>query len=607
MSLTDFLIEKSVICKNTLQDVLKISEQTGSSLEDILISHNHVNPKDLYVNIAGYNKIEFADLKQYPCEKEIVDSSHRPFYKSLNAIPWKREGDGVIIAATKITDDLKKWASVNFEKYRFAITTPFDIHHNINKLFVDKNNFEAIDILSRYQPQFSAKFLFKNVQTKFLILFFIAMSCLFFNFPKQAILTSFVIVSFFYGTTLIVKTLLFIIGMIRNKRTGGAQELVDLKDKELPIYTILVPLYKETRVLRKLTDAILNLDYPKSKLDVKLIVEEDDIDTIEAIKELRCERIFEIIEVPFSMPRTKPKACNYALQFAKGDFVTIYDAEDIPDPQQLKKVLNIFYNEDENIKCVQCKLNYFNREENLLSRLFSIEYSTLFDFLLFGLEAMKIPIPLGGTSNHFRKTTLEELYGWDPYNVTEDADLGIRIAQKGWQCKIINSTTLEECPIKIKAWIRQRSRWIKGHMQTYFVHMRNPNELYKKTGLVGFMGIQFFLGAPVFIFLISPIMWALCLCFLLGVLQLPANMPIWFYSLMDISIIMLVIGNILHMIQAYVAVQQSGWKGMTVSIIVYPFYWLLHSVASFKALYQLITRPFYWEKTNHGETSFFTG
>lgn len=398
--------------------------------------------------------------------------------------------------------------------------------------------------------------------------------------------------------------MLFFIGMLRRSNQAKTQNYIKIPDKELPIYTILVPLYQETKVLKKLTDAIRNLDYPKSKLDVKLIVEEDDLQTINAIKALKCERFFEIIQVPFSLPRTKPKACNYALQFAKGEYVTIYDAEDIPDSMQLKKVLHSFYNEDENIKCVQCKLNYFNREENLLTRLFSIEYSILFDALLFGLEACKIPIPLGGTSNHFRKKTLQELYGWDPYNVTEDADIGIRIAQNGWRCKIIDSTTLEESPIKIGAWIRQRSRWIKGHLQTYFVHMRSPLKLYKKTGMIGFMGIQFCLGVPVFIFLISPFMWILCACFISGIIEIPQNMPLLFYKIMDISIFMLITGFLLQLLQAIVAVQQNKWRSMSLAIIVFPFYWILHSIASFKALWQLIKKPHYWEKTKHGETSF---
>jgi len=391
--------------------------------------------------------------------------------------------------------------------------------------------------------------------------------------------------------------------MYKSKDISKNQKHLKIDDKDLPVYTILVPLYKETRVLQKLTNAIRSLDYPKSKLDVKLIVEEDDTDTVKAIKDLKCERFFEIIEVPFSLPRTKPKACNYAMQFAKGEYITIYDAEDIPDPLQLKKVLYTFYNDSKDIKCVQCKLNYFNREENLLSKLFAIEYSTLFDFLLFGLEALKIPIPLGGTSNHFRKSTLDKLMGWDPYNVTEDADIGIRIAQKGWRCKIIDSTTFEECPIKAGAWIRQRSRWIKGHLQTYFVHMQNPMQLYKKTGLIGFMGIQFFLGAPVLIFLLSPIMWGLFVCFVTGLLQLPPDMPDRFYILMDYSMLMLATGFSLQWLQAAVAVRKNKWQNMGKAVMSFPFYWFLHSVASFKALWQLITNPFYWEKTSHGETS----
>jgi len=186
MNLTDFLTEKSVICKNSLQKVLDICEQTGSSLEDILICHNYVNPKKLYSAIADFNKLEFADLRISPCDMKILNNAHKPFYRSLNAIPWKKDGDNIVIAAAKITDELKQWASVNFEKYKFAITTPFDIHHSINKILVDRNNFEAIEILSKYQPQYSAKYLFKDVQFRLLIMFFILIASLFFVFPAKS-------------------------------------------------------------------------------------------------------------------------------------------------------------------------------------------------------------------------------------------------------------------------------------------------------------------------------------------------------------------------------------------------------------------------------------
>lgn len=602
MNKLDKLLVKKCITEHELDHALSIKENTSSSLPDILLSEGYINPYRLYSTLAEFNNTPFADLLKNPCNDDIVKADERDEYLRLKAIPWKKEGKQIVIATCEVTDEVKNWASEKYDNYSFAITSPFDINNAINELFQDSNNKDARDKLWSIDPKYSAKNLFKGIQSKIFLLGIVGLITSFILFPKTALPALFLITSIFYAATLALKTVLFLIGIIRNKRTDEASHILDLADKELPVYTILIPLYQEEKVLKKLTDSIKALDYPKSKLDVKLIVESDDNTTIEAIKALKCERIFEMVKVPYSLPRTKPKACNYALKFARGKFITIYDAEDMPDPLQLKKALYVFYNESPEIACVQSKLNYFNRGENWLSKLFSIEYSNLFDFLLPGLEAMKLPIPLGGTSNHFRTQTLNELYAWDPYNVTEDADLGIRIAQKGWKCKIIESTTMEECPISISAWIRQRSRWIKGHMQTYFVHMRQPFELYKKVGIMGFMGVQFFLGAPALIFLISPIMWSVWALFVSGTVTIPNEMPIWFDDIINFSTGVLICGIFLQIFYATVSIKSNNWKGMLLSAFLFPFYWILHSAASFKSLWQLITRPYYWEKTNHGVT-----
>jgi len=606
-NLGKFLVDKYVITEYELSCSEKIMQSSGSSLVDVILSEGYINPQRLYGAIAQYYKTEFADLIKNPCDVDVVNNNCHEDYFNLRAIPWKKNGDKVIIAACDITPELKQWASDKFEKYDFVITSPFDIRTELARIFAENYNDDALEMLSRAHPDYSAKNLFKGIQCKIFLVSLLLLIPLCIWYPKQSLAVVFLVSAFFYTFTILFKTLLFAIGMKVKNEADANTQVIDAPHNKLPVYTILVPLYKEERVLKKLTESIRAFDYPKSKLDVKLIVESDDDITIDAIKALRLPRMFEMIKVPYSLPRTKPKACNYALRFARGDFVTIYDAEDIPDPKQLKKVLYEFANSSDDLACVQAKLNFFNRDENLLAKLFSIEYSSLFEFLLYGLEFLKIPIPLGGTSNHFRVRTLKELYAWDPYNVTEDADLGLRIAQKGWRCKIIDSTTMEECPISLSAWIRQRSRWIKGHMQTYFVHMRKPFRLFEKTGLVGFMGVQFFLGAPALIFLISPIMWTIWALFVSGILNIPAGMPYWFNYVINYSSILLVFGVIIQLFYAFVVVSYQKWPRMGGAIVMFPFYWVLHSVASFKALWQLITKPYYWEKTNHGLTEVISG
>lgn len=601
MNKLDKYLIKNCITEHEMQRALLEQEKTNSRLTDILLSEGYINPYRLYSSIAQFNGVEFADLMKEPCNDAVISAEDREQYLRYNAIPWKKDGDKTIIATCEINDEVKHWAESKYTNFRFVITSPFDIHSAVNDSFSDANSYDAIDKLWQRDAKYSAKDLFKDKSSKLFLAIIAMLAPAAYFFPAHALTGLFLLTAVLYSGTLLFKTMLFVVGM--KTQNNLSSEVLKVDDRKLPVYTILVPLYKETSVLKKLTEAIKAIDYPKSKLDVKLIVEADDELTIAAIKELHCERMFEMIKVPFSIPRTKPKACNYAMQFARGEFVTIYDAEDIPDPQQLKKALHVFYNSSPDVACVQAKLNFFNREENLLAKLFSIEYSNLFDFLLPGLEVLEVPIPLGGTSNHFRIKTLQELYGWDPYNVTEDADLGIRIAQKGWRSVTIESTTMEECPISLGAWIRQRSRWIKGHMQTYFVHMRSPIELYKKVGMRGFAGINFFMGAPALIFLISPFMWALWAGFMSGAIDVPAQTPDWFIYLINFSSGVLIAGIALQIFYAAVSIKKHKWNRMLLAATIYPFYWIAHSVSSFKSLWQLITKPYYWEKTNHGQSS----
>jgi len=379
------------------------------------------------------------------------------------------------------------------------------------------------------------------------------------------------------------------------------EAIAALKDSELPVYTVLVPMYKEAKVLPLLTKALKGLDYPASKLEVKLVLEEDDTETIEAAKALRLPGTFEIVRVPPSQPKTKPKACNYALQFSRGEFVTIYDAEDQPEPDQLKKAVLAFRNGDPQLACVQGRLNYFNRSENWLTRMFTLEYSQWFDFLLPGLDWLKVPIPLGGTSNHFKLSALRKVGAWDPYNVTEDADLGVRLAQEGYTVGVINSTTYEEANGVLPSWIKQRSRWIKGYMQTWLVHMRHPIQLWKSIGAKGFFSFHFFIGAPPFTMLLAPILWVI-------------TFLVWFTNSWDfgwlfpepfgtMALFNLVIGNLFLVYFGVIAALKRKYYDLVPVGILLPVYWVLHSIAAYKAFWQLIFNPHYWEKTEHGTSS----
>jgi cellulose synthase/poly-beta-1,6-N-acetylglucosamine synthase-like glycosyltransferase len=281
--------------------------------------------------------------------------------------------------------------------------------------------------------------------------------------------------------------------------------------------------------------------------------------------------------------------------------VTIYDAEDQPEPDQLKKAVLAFRMGGSKLACVQARLNYFNRSENWLTRMFTLEYSQWFDFLLPGLDKLKMPIPLGGTSNHFRLNVLRKVRAWDPYNVTEDADLGIRLAQEGFTIGVINSTTFEEANGVFSSWIKQRSRWIKGYMQTWLVHMRHPIGLWRKVGWRGTFSFHFFIGAPPFLHLVNPFMWAITIAFyLLGDGEFGWLFPEPIGTLATFN---LFFANLLLIYFGIVAALKRRYLDLVPTGLLQPLYWVMHAIAAYKALWQLIAKPHYWEKTEHGTSS----
>jgi glycosyltransferase XagB len=373
-----------------------------------------------------------------------------------------------------------------------------------------------------------------------------------------------------------------------------------IDDRILPTYTILCPLYKESIILPHFVSSIEKFDWPKHKLEVLLLLEEDDKETIETAERMNLPSHFKVVVVPHSLPKTKPKACNYGLAHATGEYVVIYDAEDQPDHMQLKKVFAAFQTLGPSYGCIQCKLNYFNPHHNLLTRLFTAEYSLWFDVMLPGLQSIDGVIPLGGTSNHFKREDLVAFQAWDPFNVTEDCDLGVRLFKAGRKTAIVDSVTLEEANSNVKNWIRQRSRWIKGYFQTYLVHMRNPITLFRQHKIHAFV-FQLVIGMRMTFVLINPFLWLMTVAYFTlnayvgGAIE-AIFPPLIFYM----ASFALVVGNFLYLYNYMIGCAKRNHWDLIKYIFFIPFYWLIMSFAAFMALWQLITRPHYWEKTNHG-------
>lgn len=368
-----------------------------------------------------------------------------------------------------------------------------------------------------------------------------------------------------------------------------------------PTYTILCPLYKEGNVLPQFISAIERLDYPKNKLQVLLLLEEDDKKTIRTARLMNLPRFVNIVIVPNSLPKTKPKALNYGLRKSVGKFTVIYDAEDIPEPLQLKKIVLAFDKSVNDTVCIQAKLNFYNPHQNLLTKIFTAEYSLWFDLVLTGLQSLRAPIPLGGTSNHFRTSDLLKLKGWDSFNVTEDCDLGMRIAKKGMHTAIVNSTTLEEANSSILNWFGQRGRWIKGYMQTYLVHIRNPKSFEGKNSFKHLVIFQLIVGGKIFSMLINPILWAVTIIYFTFRAQTGSFIESFFPGpIFYMGVISLFFGNFLYLYYYMIGAAKRGHFGLIKYSFFVPLYWLAMSVSAWSALYRIITSPYYWAKTKHG-------
>jgi len=375
---------------------------------------------------------------------------------------------------------------------------------------------------------------------------------------------------------------------------------LQLSDRQLPIYTIIVPLYREAPVAAKLVEALKRLRYPREKLDIKLVLEKDDKDTRDAIAKLKLHAPFEIIAPPTIGPQTKPRALAAALPFARGSFVTIYDAEDEPEPGQLRDAIAAFLSGPANLACVQAKLAIDNAHDSWFSRQFTAEYAGQFDVFLPLLARIGLPLPLGGTSNHFRTDILREVGGWDPYNVTEDADLGMRLARYGYRTGVVDSTTWEEAPVGRRQWIGQRTRWMKGWLQTWLVHMRHPVRLWREMGAKGFFALQLLIGGSLLSALVHPIfMWFVVFDAWTGEL-FTAGETLEHSFRKVLALVVLCVGYFGTVALGFAGLRRRQMTGLSWVLLTVPIYWLFLSYAAWRALLQILHAPYKWEKTQHG-------
>jgi glycosyltransferase XagB len=607
------LVDKGELSEELAKQALEINYSRKTNLRDILAAFEAINLKDYASSLAEVSSSAYAsailDTEYFACDLEYV----RRFDPALMArylfVPLQSTA-GIVSVLTIDPDEprLEDWIREQDPEVEVIVPlvgTERDIKMMLKRAFGEEFLHKAVNALKEQNPRQSASKVFTDTQLVVMaaLVTILGVSLLFNAMGTMRFIV--VLISCIYMIGIAFRLVVTLVGIFLTDSKATEEDLHAVPDEELPIYSILVPVYKEPQVVPNLLRALANMDYPHEKLDVLLLLEEDDLETIAEAKAAAPPAYFRFIVVPTALPKTKPKACNYGLNFCRGEYVTIYDAEDIPEPDQLRKAVAAFRKGDGSLICVQAALNYFNAHENYLTRMFTLEYTYWFDYILPGLDRLGLPIPLGGTSNHFDMAKLRILGAWDPFNVTEDADLGIRAAANGYTVGVIRSTTYEEANKKYGNWIRQRSRWIKGYMQTWLVHNRDPLKLLSRIGLKDWLSYQLLIGGTVWVFLINPLMWGF---FLTWVLFQPGWMTELFQGwVWDFAFFSLIFGNgVAIFLNAIASLNRKQYKFFLFSLT-NPVYWILHSIASYKGLWQLINNPFYWEKTTHGLTNVHVG
>jgi glycosyltransferase XagB len=448
-------------------------------------------------------------------------------------------------------------------------------------------------------PLVSARSLFSKGQRNVIIGFFVAIAIGLIVSVRYTVTAIVAVLTLSYLLAVVYRVVLF----IRSSRNDATEKVSDeealsVPERDLPYYTVMVAAYHESVVIPKLIEHVSQFDYPLDRLEVFILIEEDDEETLEALAQIDAGPQFSLVLIPAGDPRTKPKALNYGLTLARGEIIAVFDVEDTPDILQLRRAAVALRRFGPEVACIQAKLSYGNAEQNFITRSFTIEYAMWFSFFLPGLVSVDAPIPLGGTSNHFRRAALRALGGWDPFNVTEDCDLGVRMFREGYKTKILESITLEEANSDFVNWVKQRSRWYKGYLQTFLIHLRSPADLSREMGKKGVFHLSVFVGATPLLAVLNPFFWALTVvwfiahpAFLLEIF--PA--PIYYVGLFLWSF-----GNFLLWYLTVLVARHQQRDGLFLAGILVPLYWVMMSVAAVKALLQLVITPSFWEKTVHG-------
>ncbi|MFL4471870.1 glycosyltransferase family 2 protein [Tateyamaria armeniaca] len=592
------LVNDGLISQTTLLHALAVQRRIDAPIGEILVAEGHVARIDVLSALAIQYDAERVDLSVDPPNPEMAKALPATLCQRFGVVPWRWIGQTLLLATTRPDqmDDIAAALPLGGPEMLPVIADQDQIIQQTSRLYGVQLARHAVTRLAAEHSCRNWALGAANGRVRASVLGFSAVG-LALAFPTWALtlLIAFAVLTLVMTTTL---KALALVARISHRVPAHVEPLARPPRARLPRISVMVPLFNEERIAEALVRRLSKLSYPKALLDVVVVLEAKDAVTRATLQRTALPSWMRVIEVPDDGSlTTKPRALNYALDFCKGDIIGVWDAEDAPETDQLEKVATHFANAAPHVACLQGILDYYNPRQNWLSRCFTIEYASWWRLVLPGVERLGLVLPLGGTTLFFRRAILEELGGWDAHNVTEDADLGLRLARRGYTTELIPTATFEEANCRAWPWVKQRSRWIKGYLITYFVHMRSPRTLLRDLGFMRFLGIQAMFLATVSQFAALPLLWS----FWLPAFGLPHPVmstlgPSVFWPLA----VFFVATEALNITIGMLAVSDRKHRHLLAWVPTLVFYFPLGSLASYKALYELVTKPFYWDKTQHG-------
>jgi glycosyltransferase XagB len=593
------LLERRAVDPGDMLKAIALRRREDALLGDILLAHGWISEADLMSALCEQWNAEVIDLSAMPPDQRLAEQIDPDLCLSEACIPWRRIGGATIIATARPDDFERLCTKLAPLEGPFlpALATERQIHAALTGLRGTdmirraETRVPAADSCRGHDPAATGRFMaavLAGLGTA---------SCL---YPGATV------------THLIAWSVVTLILTSGLKLAAFAAELLRPKvpvadtsaphphlgaPARLPMVSMLVPMFAEADIAPRLIARLGRIDYPRELLDIILIAEAGDALTIRALTAARLPSWMRVVTVPDGPIRTKPRALNYALGFARGSIVGVWDAEDAPEPAQLHKVARRFAEAGPEVACLQGILDFYNARQNWLSRCFAVEYAAWFRVMLPGLARLGFAIPLGGTTLFFRRAALDRIGGWDAHNVTEDADLGIRLARRGYRTELIATVTEEEPNARAIPWVKQRSRWLKGYAMTWAVHMRDPLRLLRDLGPKRFAGMQVLFLGTLSQFILAPVLWAFWMLALIGGEGMRALLS---QGLLTGLSMIFVLSELLSMAVGIYATRRAGHRHLMKWVPTLMFYFPLGTLAAAKALYEMVMCPFFWDKTRHG-------